>query len=546
MQNNSRCSAITIKGERCKLKAISDGEMLCYRHAKLKNNGKKLTTIDNTKINPNNLKPQNLNNQKINQNAYPKINQNAYPKIDQNKYNEMAMTDEQFENYLAQMGHFDPHKNYHCVMQNQINKQNNLNNLNNLNVLDDLDDWNNLIDEHLKQNNNNNNKSSVPYDPTDMNNMKFWFDIIDKQDKTKPSTILKTNKLTLLDPSIKYECQCCYTEYSFEDLIKCSNASVEFKHLFCRDCIKGYVEANINDKKTSCQCMMDTKDENCMGYYAEDEIICCLSDEMAKKFSDMLIVSTVTSFAKMFDGYQICPFCNMYGLIIEGNIKYVKCERCINKSWCILCRREEHGDDPCWKIKNENDTDAIIYAVTETLTNALVHKCPVCHSKYIKEEGCNMMTCSSCKSYSCYLCGIKLENKKGDKYWHFYGSGGTPTKIKTCKLFNDQGSTKSLKNQGNTKFNNDKVIAECKKLLNANTPKVQIVMKNEMKKQGIDIDKNIFDDKIPNKPPVAKKPVVPNNQQVPNKPPPNQPNQPDQPDQPDKKNEWSYANCVLS
>jgi hypothetical protein len=213
----------------------------------------------------------------------------------------------------------------------------------------------------------------------------------------------------------------------------------------------------------------------------------------------MLIVTTTTSFAKMFNGYQICPFCNMYGIIVEGNIKYVKCNRCDNKSWCTLCRREAHDNDPCWKIKNELDTDAIIFAVTETLTNALVHKCPSCNSKYIKEEGCNLMTCSSCRSYSCYLCGISLLPRGHNKYWHFYSGAEKKTNERTCALFNDVGAVGLIPKQGNTKFNNDKVIAECTKLLNANNQSVQKVMIAEMKKQGVDLNLGIFKNNIPDK-----------------------------------------------
>lgn len=45
------------------------------------------------------------------------------------------------------------------------------------------------------------------------------------------------------------------------------------------------------------------------------------------------------------------------------------------KTWCIVCKKDAHGEDSCWKIKDEKDIDAIIHAVTETITNALAHKC---------------------------------------------------------------------------------------------------------------------------------------------------------------------------
>lgn len=296
--------------------------------------------------------------------------------------------------------------------------------------------------------------------------------------------VIKPEILIPLDPTQNYECQCCFTEYSFDELIKCSNASTKYKHVYCNDCIKGYIESGMNDKNVSYQCMSDTKNENCKGCYKNSDIEKCLSEKMYKIFSDMIIVSEITSFAKLFNNYKICPFCNMFGIIVEGNdIQYVKCERCVDKSWCILCKREAHDKDPCWKIKNANDRDAIVYAVTETITNALAHKCPNCNTEYIKEEGCNLITCSACHSYSCYLCGISIKPIAGDKYWHFYGEGGTPTNIKTCQLFNGYGEK-----QGNTKYNNDKILKACETLLKANDLEIQNIMKIEMKKHGIQID----------------------------------------------------------
>lgn len=458
MQINNRCHAITIKGTRCTLKSSGDNNFLCYRHKKIHDDGRKIKMFDDVDVGVD---------------------------IDVRAATADAAADADADETLAK---YKKKKGKNKIDYSQF-------------LTDYMDDDDVSIYLTNSNSNNNNNSNNNSYVKPAKKSAKQIQQIKQIQPIRQIQPIKQIQKiddiLIPLDPAQNYECQCCFSELPFEQLIKCSSASTKFKHIFCTDCIKGYIEAGINDKKVSCQCMSDTKDEHCNGFYLESDIEKCLDEQLLKNFKEMLVVSTVTSFAKILDGYQICPHCNMYGLIIEGNVKYVKCDRCVDKSWCILCRRDAHDKDPCWKIKNEKDYDAIVYAVTETLTNALVHKCPSCHSKYIKEEGCNLMTCSSCKSYSCYLCGLLIKPKKEDKYWHFYGEGGTPTAIKTCKLFNDTGNIIKTANQGNTKFNNDKVIAECKKLLNANTVEVQNIMINEMKKQGVDIGKEIFVAKLP-------------------------------------------------
>ena len=46
------------------------------------------------------------------------------------------------------------------------------------------------------------------------------------------------------------------------------------------------------------------------------------------------------------------------------------------------------------------------------------------------------MTCNSCHTYSCYVCGIQIAPKNGVKYWHFKGSGSAD-KNAVCLLYNN-------------------------------------------------------------------------------------------------------------
>lgn len=97
------------------------------------------------------------------------------------------------------------------------------------------------------------------------------------------------------------------------------------------------------------------------------------------------------------------------------------------------------------------------------------------------------MTCPSCHTLSCYVCGIIIIPVKIGtqtiKYQHFKGAGSAAATA-TCLLYNDGNGVE--KNQGNTSFNNEKVLKKCQELININDMKsVKNVIKDEMKRCGI-------------------------------------------------------------
>jgi TRIAD3 protein (E3 ubiquitin-protein ligase RNF216) len=42
--------------------------------------------------------------------------------------------------------------------------------------------------------------------------------------------------------------------------------------------------------------------------------------------------------------------------------------------------------------------------LTHNAYKPMCRECYQCHTKYVKEEGCNKMTCPSCGAKMCYLC----------------------------------------------------------------------------------------------------------------------------------------------
>ena len=281
-----------------------------------------------------------------------------------------------------------------------------------------------------------------------------------------------------------YDCQCCYNNLPFCELIKCSNTCEKYKHVICKECVLNYVNAGLSEKKANINCMIGV--DGCGGSYSMDDIKLCLPENILNNLCDLVDVGTVMSLSKVLYNYHICPFCSKFGCEISTNIKTIECGRCV-KHWCVKCRKTDHGNDPCGKIKDPKDVDGIRRIVQETITDALTHECPSCKTKYIKETGCNLMTCPSCHTLSCYVCGIIIIPVKIGtqtiKYQHFKGAGSAAATA-TCLLYNDGNGVE--KNQGNTSFNNEKVLKKCQELININDMKsVKNVIKDEMKRCGI-------------------------------------------------------------
>ena len=100
--------------------------------------------------------------------------------------------------------------------------------------------------------------------------------------------------------------------------------------------------------------------------------------------------------------------------------------------------------------------DALIHNI---VFEKLTHSCIKCHSKFVKEEGCNLMTCPSCGAMSCYICNILLSlDKHGNKYWHFSGHENSGIGA-NCPLWNNFAND-GKESQGNTEFNIKQIFKE--------------------------------------------------------------------------------------
>lgn len=133
------------------------------------------------------------------------------------------------------------------------------------------------------------------------------------------------------------------------------------------------------------------------------------------------------------ENLETCPFCPYaaeYPPVEEDKEFRCEAEDC-KKVSCRLCKLDTHIPKSCAENAREN-APSIRRQIEEAMSEALIRKCNKCSTPFIKEAGCNKMTCmsSGCKNIQCYVCS------KSCAYDHFDDSnrGG---KAGNCKLFDN-------------------------------------------------------------------------------------------------------------
>jgi len=238
------------------------------------------------------------------------------------------------------------------------------------------------------------------------------------------------------------ECQCCYGEYAFKQMVSCKSG-----HVFCQTCLARHVETrvfgigNLGAQSLEILCMS----ANCGQGFSEHCLQRCLNDKVLKKYNELqyklVVENACGNIAK-------CSRCNFMA-IPDPNWPpaLFHCPECKFKS-CVDCGEEYHPSIRCDQVESKEAAGGRC-AVEEAMTKALIRTCPraTCKKKFLKESGCNKMTCPSCRSLSCYVC--RAEIPANVAYKHFCQTPHCEhKKCGMCPLYADTNDddTKRIKN----------------------------------------------------------------------------------------------------
>ncbi|SCV71528.1 BQ2448_3116 [Microbotryum intermedium] len=249
-----------------------------------------------------------------------------------------------------------------------------------------------------------------------------------------------------------FECGCCFSDTAFSRIATCSEGCQ-----FCRDCATQNVNTQIGMRKCAIPCMSV---DGCAAIFLDSELERFLAATTVAALEKIRQEKEVDS--AELEGLEKCPFCSFACIIDNPTERLFHCisDACRIVS-CRQCKRRDHLPRTC---KEEEDAEQKINSVhkvegtykgvlamrlqrihalaahsTEAMSEALIRKCPNprCGEPYIKEDGCNKMTCPSCRTMSCFICGQIVRG-----YEHFKNAGyvNTPKgsdSASACLLWDD-------------------------------------------------------------------------------------------------------------
>ena len=203
--------------------------------------------------------------------------------------------------------------------------------------------------------------------------------------------------------------------------------SLSCNHRFCRSCFKDYLEIKIKDGQDAVQ-------TRCPGFRCplivpRTFFLDLVSPELGVKFSDSWCVNSLVQSLKHELKFCPNPHCDLvvHQLVPSDRPSAVTCG--CGFDFCFACTNESHLPTTCaasvkWSEKNSSESQNVSWIIANT------KPCPKCRKPIEKNQGCNHMTCRSCRTEFCWIC-LKPWSQHGGSFY-------------TCNLFTSDTNTKQV------------------------------------------------------------------------------------------------------
>ncbi|KAI6029930.1 hypothetical protein BKA83DRAFT_4225342, partial [Pisolithus microcarpus] len=196
------------------------------------------------------------------------------------------------------------------------------------------------------------------------------------------------------EAGVGIECGCCFSSYPFNNMVQCPDA-----HLFCKSCMTSYSSTLLGEHNPNIVCMDQS---GCKLPFPESELKCFLTSKMLELYERVKQRKEIE--AAGLENLEECPFCE-YKCVIDNEMeKLFRCENVeCGAVTCRACKRQDHLPKSCKEVEEDRHMDAQ-HQVEEAMSELASHPIPGYHVAFIKEQGCNKMTCPNCHTLSCYIC----------------------------------------------------------------------------------------------------------------------------------------------
>ncbi|KAH7385628.1 hypothetical protein BKA66DRAFT_416205 [Pyrenochaeta sp. MPI-SDFR-AT-0127] len=203
------------------------------------------------------------------------------------------------------------------------------------------------------------------------------------------------------------ECACCFNDVPINRMISCNG---DTPHLYCVDCPRQQIETQMGQSRCRPKCFGV---DDCSGTFSRAYLQQVLSEKTFERLEHMQQLEDLQEAG--LDFLSECPFCDfkMECPPIELD-KEFRCQntKCGSTS-CRLCQKASHIPLSCEEAKKDGQL-TLRHIVEEAMSAALIRQCNQCKHPFIKEHGCNKMTCTHCRNVQCYVCSKNVRD-----YQHF-------------------------------------------------------------------------------------------------------------------------------
>jgi len=185
-------------------------------------------------------------------------------------------------------------------------------------------------------------------------------------------------------------CEICFCDYQLEEMVELSCG-----HLFCRDCIRGWLSSQICDGKVSAK-QISCPNIDCRKEISPQIVLFNTEKSVFEKYERFVMNREVETNKKA----RWCgnpSNCESVVFIKNTLSKKCVCKKC-GFVQCFKCGKAYHGYFKACTA----DVDRAFDVWARTQDN--MKRCPRCRKFIVKIDGCNHMTCS-CGYQFCWVCG---------------------------------------------------------------------------------------------------------------------------------------------
>lgn len=208
------------------------------------------------------------------------------------------------------------------------------------------------------------------------------------------------------------------------------------QHVYCKACMTEYFQIQIRDGNVQC---LNCPEPKCTSVATPLQVKQLVDEELFARYDRLLLQSTLDLMADVvYCPRQSCAT----AVMVEPDTTMGICPSC-RYAFCTLCKLAYHGLSHCKitaddlrglrdeylsastsgkKFMEQRYGKRVIQkAVEESFSRDWLNEnckgCPRCGTNIQKSDGCNKMTCTSCRQYFCWLCLGQLS--KVNPYSHF-------------------------------------------------------------------------------------------------------------------------------